>query len=128
MATRMKEKAAARRENKDRRPHAIVRYVRMSARKVGLVIDEIRGKSLAEAEAILEFMPKAAAPVVKKLMLSAAANAENNMMMDRETLYVAEVFAGQGPTLKRYRPRARGSAAPIRKRTCHITIILDEKK
>ena len=66
--------------------------------------------------------------MVRKLLLSAAANAENNQMMNRDTLYVAETFVGPGPTLRRYRPRARGSAAPIRKRTSHITIILDEKE
>ncbi|MGI6005186.1 MAG: 50S ribosomal protein L22 [Christensenellales bacterium] len=127
MATRVKEKAAARRENKDTRPHAVAKYIRISPSKVKLVIDQIRGKSVQDAEAFLEFSPKSASPVVKKLLLSAAANAENNQMLDRENLYVAEVFAGPGPTLKRFRARARGSAARIRKRTSHITIILDEK-
>jgi len=128
MATRSKEKTAARRENADKRPRAIARYVRISSRKVKVVIDLIRGKSYAEALGILEFTPKAAAEPVKKLLMSAAANAENNLDMSRDTLYVAEVFANQGPTLKRYRPRAQGRAARIRKRTSHITIILDQAK
>ena len=126
MATRMKTKAANREANRDTRPHAVARYIRISPKKVGLVLDEIRGKSVAEADAILEFTQKSAAPVVRKLLASATANAENNMMLDRENLYVAETFVGPGPTLRRWRPRARGSAAPIRKRTSHITIILDE--
>jgi len=86
----------------------------------------IRGKSVAEAQAILTYTPKAASPIVEKLLRSAVANAENNMDLNRDSLYVAEVFADQGPTLKRYMPRARGSASRIRKRTSHITIILDQ--
>lgn len=128
MATRSKEKTAARRENADKRPRAIARYVRISSRKVKVVIDLIRGKSYQEAMGILEFTPKAASEVVKKLLESAAANAENNLDMSRDTLYVAEVFANQGPTLKRFRPRAQGRAARIRKRTSHITVILDQAK
>ena len=128
MATRQREKAAKRRENKDKRPHAKARYVRISARKVKAVIDLIRGKSVSDARAILAFTPKAASPVVEKLLKSAIANAENNLNMDAEGLYVAEVFADQGPTLKRFRPRAQGRATRIRKRTSHITIILDQVK
>jgi large subunit ribosomal protein L22 len=128
MATRMKTKAAYREENRDRRPYAVARYIRISPKKVSIVLDLIRGKSVAEADAILEYTPKSSAPVVRKLLASATANAENNQMMNRDGLYVAETFVGPGPTLKRYRPRARGSAAPIRKRTSHITIILDEKE
>lgn len=128
MATRMKTKAAFREENRDRRPHAIARYIRISPKKVSIVLDLIRGKSVAEADAILEYTPKSSAPVVRKLLASATANAENNLMMNRDNLYVAETFVGPGPTLKRFRPRARGSAAGIRKRTSHITIILDEKE
>ena len=128
MATRMKTKAAYREENRDRRPYAVARYIRISPKKVSIVLDLIRGKSVAEADAILEYTPKSSAPVVRKLLASATANAENNQMMNRDGLYVAETFVGPGPTLKRYRPRARGSAAPIRKRTSHITIILDQAK
>ncbi len=128
MATRMKEKTAARRENADKRPHAIARYIRISSRKVKIVIDLIRGKSVAEAEAILRFTPKAASEPVLKLLKSAVANAENNANLPADGLYVAEVYANQGPTLKRYRPRAQGRATHIRKRTSHITIILDQAK
>jgi large subunit ribosomal protein L22 len=128
MATRSKEKAAARRENAEKRPHATARYIRISSRKVKVVIDLIRGKSVDDAEAILLYTPKAAAEPVLKLLRSAIANAENNLELSRDNLYVAEVFANQGPTLKRYRPRARGSAFHIRKRTSHITVILDEKE
>lgn len=128
MATRSKEKAAARRENAEKRPHATARYIRISSRKVKVVIDLIRGKSVNDAEAILLYTPKAAAEPVLKLLRSAIANAENNLDLSRDNLYVAEIYANQGPTLKRYRPRARGSAFHIRKRTSHITVILDEKE
>lgn len=128
MATRQREKAAARRENAEKRPHATARYVRISSRKVKVVIDLIRGKSIEEAQAILMYTPKAASEPVLKLLNSAIANAENNLDMSRDGLYIAEVFANQGPTLKRYRPRAQGRATRIRKRTSHITIILDQAK
>ena len=128
MALRSKQKAAARRENAEKRPHATAKYIRISARKVKIVIDLIRGKDVTEAEAILMYTPKAASEPTLKLLRSAIANAENNLEMSRDTLYVAEVYANQGPTLRRYRPRSRGSATRIRKRTSHITIILDEKK
>ncbi len=129
MAKRMKEKAAARRENRDRRPKAIAKYVRISSRKVRIVLDLIRGKQVDEALAILQFTPKAASPVIEKVLASAVANAENNPpYLNRDNLFVAETYANQGPTLKRFRPRAKGSAAPILKRSSHITVILDEKK
>jgi large subunit ribosomal protein L22 len=126
MATRQREKAINRKENKDTRPKAIVKYVRMSSSKVKLVLDLIRGKSVAEAYAILMHTPKAASAVVTKLIKSAVANAENNMSLSPEGLIVAEIFASEGPTLKRFRPRAQGRASRIRKRTSHITVILDE--
>lgn len=128
MASRVKEKAIRHRENDDKRPKATARYIRMSSRKVKAVIDLIRDKNLGEARAILANTPRAATEPVLKVLNSAAANAENNLGMDRDNLFVAEVYANQGPTLKRYRPRAHGRAARIRKRTSHITIILDEKK
>lgn len=127
MATRIKEKAIKHRENRDQRPKATAKYIRMSPRKVKAVIDLIRTKSVGEAEAILANTPRIATEPVLKVLNSAAANAENNLGMDRENLYVAEVYANQGPTLKRFRPRAQGRAARINKRTSHITIILDEK-
>lgn len=115
MATRIREKAKVRKETADKRPRATARYVRISSRKVKIVIDLIRGKQVDEALAILMYTPKAAAPVVEKLLLSAIANAENNLSMDRGSLYVAEVFANPGPTLKRYVARSRGSASPMLK-------------
>jgi large subunit ribosomal protein L22 len=121
----MKEKTAARRENAEKRPHAHVRYVRVSSHKVGALLDLIRGKQVDEALNILKFMPKSSSPVVIKLLNSAIANAENNLEMDRKELFVAEVFANQGPMLKRVRPRSRGMANPILKRTSHITVVLD---
>ncbi|MBR3751192.1 MAG: 50S ribosomal protein L22 [Clostridia bacterium] len=109
------------------RPRAIARYIRISSRKVRIVINLIRGKQVNEALAILKFTPKSAAPVVEKLLKSAIANAEYKGL-NKDDLYVAEVFADQGPTLKRMRPRAKGSGALILKRSSHITIVLDEKK
>jgi large subunit ribosomal protein L22 len=103
-------------------------YARISSRKVKIVIDLIRNKSVGEALAILKLTPKAGSEIVEKLLLSAMANAENNHDMDVEKLYVAEVFANQGPTLKRVRPRAQGRAFRIRKRTSHITVVLKEKE
>lgn len=128
MATRMKEKAKARQENREKRPHATARYVRISARKVKIVIDMIRGKKVGEALSILEYTPKSASEPVAKLLKSATANAENNLEMNSSKLFVAEVYANQGPTLKRLRPRAQGRANRIRKRTSHISIVLDEIK
>ena len=107
---------------------AKVSYARISSRKVKIVIDLIRNKSVGEALAILKFTPKAAAEIVEKLLKSAVANAENNHNMDVEKLYVAEIFANQGPTLKRVQPRAQGRAFRIRKRTSHITVVLKEKE
>ena len=127
MATRIREKAKVRRENADRRPRAIARYVRISSSKVGIVADLIRGKKADDALAILMYTPKAAAPVMEKLLLSAIANAENNLSMDRGSLYVAEVYANPGPTLKRYWARSHGRADMIKKHTSHITIVLDQK-
>ncbi|MCL2176491.1 MAG: 50S ribosomal protein L22 [Firmicutes bacterium] len=125
MATRSKEKAAKRKENKDKRPRAHARYIRISPSKVRIVIDLIRGKEYYEALAILENTPKAASPIVKKVLNSAAANAENNLNLSKDGLFVAEIFADSGPTYKRFRPRARGRAHRILKRTCHITVILE---
>ncbi len=127
MATRSKEKAIARRENKDRRPHAIAKYIRIAPSKVHVVLDLIRGKNYQEAVAILKTTNKAACEPVLKVLNSAAANAEVNLGMNKDTLYVAECFADQGPTLKRVQPVSRGRAYRILKRTSHITVILDER-
>ena len=128
MATRVKQKAAARKANQDKRPRAVAKYVRVSPRKAQIVVDLIRGKKVDDALAILMYTPKSAAPVVEKLLNSAIANAENNLELDRDSLYVAEVYANQGPTLKRYWARSHGRADMIKKRTSHITIVLDQVK
>lgn len=126
MATRSREKSAQRRENAEKRPHATAKYIRVSTRKAKAVVDLIRGKSVREAEAILLYTPKGATEPVAKLLKSAIANAENNLELNRDDLYVAEIYANQGPTLMRFRPRAHGRASRIRKRTSHITIVLDQ--
>jgi large subunit ribosomal protein L22 len=107
---------------------AQAKMVRISSRKVKLVIDLIRGKKVGEAFAILRLTPKAASPVVEKLLKSAVANAEHNYNMDLNKLYVKEIFVGEGPTLKRFRPRAQGRATQILKRTSHTTIVVAEKE
>jgi len=107
---------------------ATARYVRMSPRKARQVVDLIRSKDVGEALAILSVTPQAASSVVEKVVKSAMANAENNYDMDPDLLYVAECYVDQGPIIKRFRPRARGMADRIRKRTSHITVVLQEKE
>ena len=106
---------------------AHARYLRISPRKVKIVLDLIRGKDVATATAILLNTPKAASEPVLKLLKSAAANAENNHQMDPEKLYVSQVFACPGPIIKRMMPRAQGRAYRINKRTSHITIAVAER-
>ncbi|GAA4723695.1 50S ribosomal protein L22 [Brevibacillus fulvus] len=106
---------------------AVARYIRIAPRKVRLVVDLIRGKQVGEALAILKHTPKAASPVVEKVLKSAIANAEHNYELDPNNLVVGKVFVDQGPTLKRFRPRAMGRASRIHKRTSHITVVLNEK-
>ena len=111
---------------------AIARHVRMSARKVRLVVDQIRGKTVNEAYAILQFSKKSAAEPVGKTLRSAVANAqmkaqEADEMLDADDLLVREAFVDEGPTLRRWRARAQGRASPIRKRTSHITVVIDTK-
>lgn len=127
MATRSKAKALVRAENKDRRPKAIAKYIRISPSKVQVVLDLIRGRDYNEAVAILKTTAKAASEPVLKCLNSAAANAEVNLGMNKDTLYVAECFADQGPTLKRMQPVSHGRGYRILKRTSHITVILDER-
>ena len=127
MAKNMKEKTLRIEENKDKRPKAIARYVRISPYKVGRVLDLIRGKNYAEAVAILENLQKSSSEPVKKVLMSAAANAEHNLGMSKDNLYVAACYADQGPTLKRVMPRAQGRAFRILKRTSHITVVLDAR-
>ena len=128
MATRIREKAEARRANKDNRPYAKVKYVRMSPSKVRIVLDTVRGKNVEEAVAILANLPHTAAEVSLKLLNSAIANAENNKGLNRSDLYVAEAYACPGPTMKRLNIRARGRADRMLKRTSHITIVLGIKE
>ena len=107
---------------------AIARFVRVSPRKARLVVDTIRGKSASEASTILKFTPKGAAEVVAKVLDSAVANAEHNLKIKPETLYVANAFVDEGPTLKRIQPRAMGRAFKIRKRTSHITVVVKQRE
>ncbi|MCQ6281440.1 50S ribosomal protein L22 [Bacillus sp. EB600] len=107
---------------------AVARTVRIAPRKARLVVDLIRGKQVGEAVAILNLTPKAASPIVEKVLKSAMANAEHNYEMDVNNLVVAQAFVDEGATLKRFRPRAMGRASAINKRTSHITIVLSEKK
>ena len=106
---------------------ATLNYARISARKVKIVLDLIRGKSLEEAYAIVRFTPKAASEMIYKLLKSAEANAVNNFELDGEKLYVAECYANQGATLKRMRAAARGRGMRINKRTSNITVVLKER-
>ena len=113
-------------ENTVLEAQAVLKYARISSRKVKIVADLIRGKNVDEALTIVKYTPKASSEVIEKLLKSAIANAENNHGMNRGNLIVSEIYANQGPTLKRIRPAAKGSAVRIRKRTSHITIKLRE--
>ena len=112
---------------KDTRPSATLSYARVSVQKACFVLDAIRGKDLQTALGIVTYNPRYASSLVKKLLESAAANAENNNGMDRSKLYVEECYANQGPTMKRVRPRAQGRAYRIEKRMSHITVVLNDR-
>jgi large subunit ribosomal protein L22 len=105
---------------------AVAKHIRMSSQKVRLVVDLIRGKKVQEARNILLYTRKYAAGIVANVLKSAVANAAQNPNIDENTLYVKEIFVDQGPSLKRWRARAQGRAAGIKKRSSHITVILDE--
>ena len=107
---------------------ASARYVRIAPRKVRVVIDLVRGKSVNEALALLKFVPKRASEPVAKVIASAAANAEHNFNLNKDNLIISKAYVDQGPTLKRYHPRQRGQAFPILKRTSHITVMVKEKE
>ena len=111
----------------DTRPSAKLSYARVSVQKACFVLDAIRGKDLQTALGIVTYNPRYASSLIKKLLESAAANAENNNGMDRSKLYVEECYANQGPTMKRVRPRAQGRAYRIEKRMSHITVVLNER-
>jgi large subunit ribosomal protein L22 len=106
---------------------AVAKYIRMSPQKVRLVVDLVRGKKVQEAKNILLYTRKYAAGIVAKVIKSALANATQNPNIDENILYVKEIFVDQGPVLKRWRARAQGRAAGIKKRTSHITVVLDER-
>lgn len=128
MATNMKKKALKAAEQKEKRPYAVAKYIRVSPYKVRTVLALIRGKEYREAKAILEHITNGGALPIKKVLDSAAANAEHNLGMDKNDLYVAECFADGATSLKRMQPVSKGRGHAILKRTCHITVILDVKK
>ena len=105
---------------------AIAKYIRISPLKVNYIAKEIRGKNVDEALGILQFTPKKGARELEKVLKSAIANAENNFDLDRDNLYVKEAYANDGPTMKRWRPRAQGRAYPILKRSSHIGVVVEE--
>lgn len=107
---------------------AIAKYVRISPLKVNYIAKEIRGKNVDEALAILKFTPKKGAKELEKVLKSAIANAENNFDLDRDNLYVKEAYANDGPTMKRWRPRSKGRAYPILKRSSHIGVVVEERE
>ena len=128
MATNMNKKTKRVEENREKRPYAVAKYVRVSPYKVRTVLALIRGKSYQEAKAILDYSTNGSALAVKKVLMSAAANAEHNKGMDRADLVVAECFADGGQMLKRMQPVSKGRGHAILKRTSHITVILDVKR
>ena len=105
---------------------AIARFVRISPQKIRLVIDQVRGKKVEEALNMLAFAPQKGAGILKKVIHSAVANAQENSGMDVDSLYISRAYADEGPTIKRWMPRALGRATRIRKRTSHITVVVDE--
>jgi large subunit ribosomal protein L22 len=106
---------------------AAANFVRIAPRKARLVVDLIRGKAVGDAIAILRHTPKTASPIVEKILNSAIANAEHNYSMDPNNLVVSQVYVNEGPTMKRFMPRAQGRASKINKRTSHITVVVSEK-
>jgi large subunit ribosomal protein L22 len=106
---------------------AVARYVRIPPQKVRLIMDEVRGKKVEAALRALTFSPQKGARLLRKLINSAVANAEANKEVDVDTLFIKKIFADQGPTMKRFRPRAMGRATRVIKRMSHLTVILDEE-
>ena len=124
--SRSQYKRERNKENRETRPSAKLSYARVSVQKACFVLDAIRGKDVNTALAILEYNPRYASSIIKKLLLSAIANAENNNGMNPEKLYIEECYANKGPTMKRIRPRAQGRALRINKKTSHIYLVLKE--
>ena len=125
--SRSKYKRERNASQKETRPSAKLSYARVSVQKACFVLDAIRGKDVQTALAILEYNPRYASSIIKKLLQSAIANAENNNGMNADKLYVAACYADKGPTMKRIRPRAQGRAYRIEKRMSNISIVLDER-
>ena len=125
--SRSKYKRERNASQKETRPSAKLSYARVSVQKACFVLDAISGKDVQTALAILEYNPRYASSIIKKLLQSAIANAENNNGMNADKLYVAACYADKGPTMKRIRPRAQGRAYRIEKRMSNITIVLDER-
>lgn len=128
MAKNMKKKAERVAELREKRPYAVAKYIRISPYKVRTVLALIRGKSVREAQAILDNIVNGGAAPTKKVLMSAVANAEHNLGMDRNDLFVAECYADGGSMFKRMQPVSKGRGHAILKRTSHITVILDVKK
>ena len=127
MATNMKKKTERVEANREKRPYAVAKYIRVSPYKARTVLALIRGKDYKEAKAILEHSVNGSALAIKKVLMSAAANAEHNLGMVKDDLFVAACYADQGPTLKRVQPVSKGRAYRILKRTSHITVVLDAR-
>lgn len=128
MAKGIRERAIKKQEQKDTRPMATAKYVRMGSSKAKRILDTIRGKKYEEAMALIQFSPSTASLEIEKVLKSAGANAENNKGLSKDDLFVAECYANPGPTIKRHRMRGKGGVNIILKRTCHITIVLDSVK
>jgi large subunit ribosomal protein L22 len=128
MASRSQFKQQRNKENRETRPHATHKFARISDRKARIVLEQIKGKGVEQARALLEYNPRYGAYLIGKILKSAVANAEENHSLDSSELFVEEAIANQGPTLKRIQPRAKGRAYRINKRTSHITIILNSNE
>ena len=128
MASRSQFKQQRNKENRETRPHASHKFARISDRKARIVLEEVKGKGVIQAQALLQYSPRYGAYLIGKILKSAMANAEENHSLDVNELYIEEAIANQGPTLKRIQPRAKGRAYRINKRTSHITIILNERQ
>ncbi|MCL2841333.1 MAG: 50S ribosomal protein L22 [Defluviitaleaceae bacterium] len=127
MASRSQFKQQRNKENRETRPHATHKFARISDRKARIVLEEVKGKGVIQAQALLQYSPRYGAYLIGKVLKSAMANAEENHSLNTAELYIEEAIANQGPTLKRIQPRAKGRAYRINKRTSHITIILNER-
>jgi large subunit ribosomal protein L22 len=115
-------------EEKQLTARCVAKTVRITPRKARLVADLVRGKKVSDALAILKLTPRAASPLIEKVVVSASANAVNNLNMNKEKLFIKEIYVNEGMTMKRYLPRAKGSADRLLKRTSHITVVVAEKE